>query len=407
MPLDEFYGSLADRVFHSTQYIRHPAAPLYTPEPDLIHEVIGHGNLLASPEFAELNLLAGQAARRCETERRASKFLADVFWFTIEFGVLHEDGELRAYGAGILSSYGEIEEFREMEIRPIDYLEMGTIDYDITHYQPVLYARRVDDPPDGVARRLLRRLRRRHAGPVLGALGGRSSLDTSGVSEPAFLFADLSGYTALTEVHGDEEAADLVLAFADEVRAILPGYGAEQVKTIGDALMIRADDPERAVRLGDRDRPRRGPAPRLPERAGGRARRSRGGARRRLVRRHGEPGGPRVGRGRGRRGAAHGGHGRAHHGRARLAAAVPPVARAARVPERGRSGRAGRGHLRVLAWPGRPAGRSRLPNGGGPRHAAGSLTPRGSGVLVLLARLRAQVRRGGATAPAASPGSPS
>jgi adenylate cyclase len=70
------------------------------------------------------------------------------------------------------------------------------------------------------------------------------------VSEPAFLFADLSGYTALTEVHGDEEAADLVLAFADEVRTMLPDYGAEQVKTIGDALMIRADDPERAVRLG-------------------------------------------------------------------------------------------------------------------------------------------------------------
>ena len=99
VPLEEFYGALADRVFHSTQYIRHWAAPLYTPEPDLIHEVIGHGNLLASPEFAELNLLAGQAARRCETGD-ALRFLAHVFWFTIEFGVLHEDGELRAYGAG-------------------------------------------------------------------------------------------------------------------------------------------------------------------------------------------------------------------------------------------------------------------------------------------------------------------
>ena len=139
VPLGKFYGSLADRVFHSTQYIRHPAAPLYTPEPDLIHEVIGHGNLLASPEFAELNLLAGQAARRCQTED-ALKFLADVFWFTIEFGVLYEDGELRAYGAGILSSYGEIEEFRSMEIRPIDFLEMGTLEYDITKYQPVLYS---------------------------------------------------------------------------------------------------------------------------------------------------------------------------------------------------------------------------------------------------------------------------
>ena len=139
VPLAEFYGSLADRTFHSTQYIRHPAAPLYTPEPDLIHEVIGHGNLLASPEFAELNLLAGQAARRAETEA-GLKFMADVFWFTIEFGVLYEDGGLRAYGAGILSSYGEIEEFGSMEIRPLDFLEMGTLEYDITKYQPVLYA---------------------------------------------------------------------------------------------------------------------------------------------------------------------------------------------------------------------------------------------------------------------------
>ena len=139
VPLDEFYGSLADRLFHSTQYVRHHEAPLYTPEPDLIHEVIGHANLLADPQVAEVNRLAGEAARRCETDA-GLQFVADVFWFTIEFGVLHEEGELRAYGAGILSSYGEIEEFRAMEIRPIDFHQMGTIDYDITHYQPVLFA---------------------------------------------------------------------------------------------------------------------------------------------------------------------------------------------------------------------------------------------------------------------------
>ena len=68
---DEFYGSLADGVFHSTQYVRHHARPLYTPEPDLIHEVIGHGGLMASPRLAELNRLAGQASRRLETEARA------------------------------------------------------------------------------------------------------------------------------------------------------------------------------------------------------------------------------------------------------------------------------------------------------------------------------------------------
>jgi phenylalanine-4-hydroxylase len=137
--LREFYGSLAGGVFHSTQYVRHPSEPLYTPEPDIIHEVIGHGNMLGSPRFAALKRAAGEAALRVETDA-ALQFVADVFWFTLEFGVLWEAGELRAYGAGILSSYGEIEEFRGMEIRPLDIAEMGTVEYDITSYQPMLYA---------------------------------------------------------------------------------------------------------------------------------------------------------------------------------------------------------------------------------------------------------------------------
>src|SRR5215210_2442485 len=138
VPLREFYGSLADRVFHSTQYVRHPAVPLYTPEPDIIHEVIGHGHLLATPTFSELHRLTGEATHRLRDEENL-RFMSRVFWFTVEFGVVVEDGELRAYGAGILSSYGEIEEFRGMEHRPLDLVEMGTADYDITHYQPVLY----------------------------------------------------------------------------------------------------------------------------------------------------------------------------------------------------------------------------------------------------------------------------
>ncbi len=139
VPFDQFYGSLADGVFHSTQYLRHPSRPLYTPEPDLIHEVIGHGGMLASPRLAELNRLAGQAARRLETEA-GRDFFAHVFWFTIEFGVVYEGSELRAYGAGLLSSYGEIEEFRGADVRPLDIAAMGVQDYDITKYQPILYA---------------------------------------------------------------------------------------------------------------------------------------------------------------------------------------------------------------------------------------------------------------------------
>jgi phenylalanine-4-hydroxylase len=138
VPLRQFYGSLEDKVFHSTQYLRHAAEPLYTPEPDLIHEIVGHGVMLGSPYFSELHRLTGAAARRLETEE-ALQFLAKVFWFTCEFGVIMENGELKTYGAGLLSSYGEIEEFRGADIRPLDFLEMGTAEYDITHYQPILY----------------------------------------------------------------------------------------------------------------------------------------------------------------------------------------------------------------------------------------------------------------------------
>jgi phenylalanine-4-hydroxylase len=138
VPLDEFYGSLAERTFHSTQYVRHPAVPLYTPEPDIIHEVVGHGHLLATPTFGELHRLAGRAARRLE-DPESLRFLSRVFWFSLEFGTVVEHGELRAYGAGILSSYGEIDEFRRMLNRPLDLAEMGTAEYDITAYQPVLY----------------------------------------------------------------------------------------------------------------------------------------------------------------------------------------------------------------------------------------------------------------------------
>jgi phenylalanine-4-hydroxylase len=137
--LRTFYGSLARGVFLSTQYVRHDSQPLYTPEPDIIHEVIGHGNMLGSPRFAALKRAAGAATERVETEA-AVQMIADVFWFTLEFGVMYEAGELRAYGAGILSSYGEIEEFRAMEIRPLDIAAMASVDYDITSYQPVLFA---------------------------------------------------------------------------------------------------------------------------------------------------------------------------------------------------------------------------------------------------------------------------
>lgn len=149
VPLREFYADLGARTFNSTQYLRHGSEPLYTPEPDIIHEVIGHGNQLASPRFARLTEAAGRASLRLETED-AMKFVADVFWFSMEFGVVKEHGEVKAYGAGILSSFGEMDEFGHMEHRGLDLADMGTLAYDITEYQPVLFCAESLDELDDV-----------------------------------------------------------------------------------------------------------------------------------------------------------------------------------------------------------------------------------------------------------------
>jgi phenylalanine-4-hydroxylase len=149
VPLREFYADLGRRTFNSTQYLRHPSQPLYTPEPDIIHEVIGHGNQLASPRFAAIAEAAGVASTRLESDE-AMQFVADVFWFSIEFGVIAEGGVTKAYGAGILSSYGEMDEFGHMDIRPLDLHQMGTLNYDITAYQPVLFRAESLDHLEGV-----------------------------------------------------------------------------------------------------------------------------------------------------------------------------------------------------------------------------------------------------------------
>jgi phenylalanine-4-hydroxylase len=133
-----FLESLADGVFLSTQYIRHHSAPLYTPEPDVAHEIIGHAVTLASERLAELNRLVGSAVKRT-TSTEAIERLARVYWFTIEFGVLREDGKIKAYGTGLLSSAGELKAMHRAELRPLDLEAASRQDFDPTAYQPILF----------------------------------------------------------------------------------------------------------------------------------------------------------------------------------------------------------------------------------------------------------------------------
>jgi phenylalanine-4-hydroxylase len=133
-----FLESLANGVFLSTQYIRHHSTPLYTPEPDVAHEVIGHALTLADERLAELNRLVGAAVKRTRSADALDR-LSRVYWFTIEFGVLREEGKVKAYGTGLLSSAGELEAMHAASLRPLDLEAASRQEYDPSHFQPVLY----------------------------------------------------------------------------------------------------------------------------------------------------------------------------------------------------------------------------------------------------------------------------
>ncbi|HEY6045607.1 MAG TPA: hypothetical protein VIU65_03335, partial [Pyrinomonadaceae bacterium] len=85
-----------------------------------------------------LNRLFGLAVKRSESSEALNR-LSRVYWFTVEFGVLRENGELKAYGTGLLSSAGEMEEMHKADLRPFDLTAASLEAYDPTHFQPVLF----------------------------------------------------------------------------------------------------------------------------------------------------------------------------------------------------------------------------------------------------------------------------
>ena len=132
-----FLSFLADRIFLATQYIRHATRPLYTPEPDVIHELVGHAASFAHPLYCGLSAHFGRAARAA-TDQDVER-IARLYWFTLEFGAAIEDGIPKAYGAGLLSSVGEMDRLRDAELRRFDCRTIAETPYDPTDFQPFYF----------------------------------------------------------------------------------------------------------------------------------------------------------------------------------------------------------------------------------------------------------------------------
>ncbi len=165
LPYRTFYQYIAGRGFPVTQFIRHGSHPEFTPEPDMIHDCLGHVPPLMNHDYAELLTLIGKAVA---TTNKGDQVLAlkRFSWFSIEFGLIEEGSDIKVFGAGIMSSTGEIPHSLfspEVIRRPFVTDEVINTDYDPSQMQNRLFIA----PSFPFLRRELEDLVRRFGIPVL------------------------------------------------------------------------------------------------------------------------------------------------------------------------------------------------------------------------------------------------
>ena len=135
-----FFELLANRQFPAATFIRRKDDLGYLPEPDIFHEIFGHTPLLTDYRFAAFTEAYGKAGLAADKKDHA--MLARLFWFTVEFGLINSTEGLRSYGAGIVSSPGELIYALESDLpdrRPFDALDALRTPYRIDIYQTVYF----------------------------------------------------------------------------------------------------------------------------------------------------------------------------------------------------------------------------------------------------------------------------
>ena len=126
-----FLGSFAKKRMACTQYIRHASRPEYTPEPDIIHEVIGHVPAFTDGDFCHLSELIGKVALLADDAQLRQ--LERIYWFTIEYGLIREDGGVKAYGAGLLGSFGELPHVYSGDVEWAPFVLEDVVDQDYNY----------------------------------------------------------------------------------------------------------------------------------------------------------------------------------------------------------------------------------------------------------------------------------
>ncbi|USD68185.1 phenylalanine 4-monooxygenase [Vibrio sp. SCSIO 43136] len=137
---DTFFALLSQKQFPVATFIRTEQELDYLEEPDIFHEVFGHCAMLTHPAFAEFTHRYGQLGLAATHEERI--FLARLYWFTVEFGLLQTNEGIKIYGGGILSSPGETQYVYSGTpiIKPFDVVDVMRTPYRIDIMQPIYFA---------------------------------------------------------------------------------------------------------------------------------------------------------------------------------------------------------------------------------------------------------------------------
>ena len=133
----KFMEKLSEGTMLCTRYIRHHSKPNYTPEPDIVHEVMGHCVFFADQKYRELNRAFGRAAQRVDNVLLEK--IAQLYWYTVEFGICTEDDEPKAWGAGLLSSVEELNNVRTIPKEILSFRDLMYLDYDTMNPHKKLY----------------------------------------------------------------------------------------------------------------------------------------------------------------------------------------------------------------------------------------------------------------------------